>query len=569
MTPPDDIPRPWLASYKENVPHTYSGSAYKNLGSFLEAMFAQHADLPAFSNFRRTLSYREIGERARAFAAYLQNELGYQPGDRLALMMPNILQFPICLYGCMLAGVVAVNVNPLYTTRELEHQLNDSGVRGIVLAENFTRSVAEVRPQVPGLHDIIVTCYGDEMGWFWSPIVDFYVRHIGKLVPKYYLPGVIPFKKLLKTGRTLPFTPYDARPDEMAMLQYTGGTTGVAKGAMLSHANLLANAGQIKLWITGGNIGPGDVLITALPLYHIFCCTINSLGFSSCGVHAVLVTNPRDIKSFVTILRRHPPTMITGLNTLFKTLLNTPAFRQLDFSRLRYVIAGGMPLEKTVSDEWQALTGNVIVEGYGLTEASPLVCVNHMDTAAYNGTIGYPMPGTDVTLRDDSGALVPPGEPGEMWIRGPQVMQGYWQQPDETRRVLEDGWLKSGDIAVMRPDGALKIVDRKKDMILVSGFNVYPSEVEAVLAQHPAVLEVACIGVPCDGSGERVKACIVVRPGEKLTVEALQKYAAANLTGYKRPKAYEFFDSLPKSNVGKILKRELLAREKAKAGGKA
>ena len=569
MTPPDDIPRPWLASYKENVPHSYSGSAYKNLGSFLEAMFAQHADLPAFSNFRRTLSYREIGERARAFAAYLQNELGYQPGDRLALMMPNILQFPICLYGCMLAGVVVVNVNPLYTTRELEHQLNDSGVRGIVLAENFTRSVAEVRPHVPGLHDIIVTCYGDEMGWFWSPIVDFYVRHIGKLVPKYYLPGVIPFKKLLKTGRTLPFTPYDARPDDMAMLQYTGGTTGVAKGAMLSHANLLANAGQIKLWITGGNIGPGDVLITALPLYHIFCCTINSLGFSSCGVHAVLVTNPRDIKSFVTILRRHPPTMITGLNTLFKTLLNTPAFRQLDFSRLRYVIAGGMPLEKTVSDEWQALTGNVIVEGYGLTEASPLVCVNHMDTAAYNGTIGYPMPGTDVTLRDDNGALVPPGEPGEMWIRGPQVMQGYWQQPDETRRVLEDGWLKSGDIAVMRPDGALKIVDRKKDMILVSGFNVYPSEVEAVLAQHPAVLEVACIGVPCDGSGERVKACIVVRPGEKLTVEALQKFASANLTGYKRPKAYEFFDSLPKSNVGKILKRELLAREKAKAGGKA
>ena len=569
MNTPDDIARPWLASYKEGVPHTFSGSKYENLGAFLEDMFARHADRPAFSNFRRTLSYREIGERARAFAAYLQHELGYQPGDRLALMMPNILQYPICLYGCMLAGVVAVNVNPLYTTRELEHQLNDSGVHGIVLAENFTRSVAGVRPQVPSLRDIIVTRYGDEMGAFWAPIVNFYVRHVAKLVPKYYLPGVIPFKKLLKIGRTLPFTRHDAKPDDMAMLQYTGGTTGVAKGAMLSHANLLANATQINLWIVGGNIGPGDVIITALPLYHIFCCTINSLGFSSCGVHSVLVTNPRDIKSFITILRRHPPTMITGVNTLFKTLLNNPAFRRLDFSRLRYVIAGGMPLEKAVSDDWQALTGNVIVEGYGLTETSPLVCVNHMDTATYNGTIGYPMPGTDVTLRDDSGALVPPGEPGEMWIRGPQVMQGYWQQPDETRRVLEDGWLKSGDIAVMRPDGALKIVDRKKDMILVSGFNVYPSEVEAVLAQHPAVLEVACIGVPCDGSGERVKACIVVRPGEKLTVEALQKYAAANLTGYKRPKAYEFFDSLPKSNVGKILKRELLAREKAKAGGKA
>ena len=566
MNTPDDIARPWLASYKEGVPHTFSGSKYENLGAFLEDMFARHAGRPAFSNFRRTLTYRDIAERARAFAAFLQNELGYKPGDRLALMMPNILQYPICLYGCMLAGVVAVNVNPLYTTRELEHQLNDSGVRGIVLAENFTRSVAGVRPQVPSLRDIIVTRYGDEMGAFWAPIVNFYVRHIAKLVPKYYLPGVIPFKKLLKIGRTLPFTRYDAKPDEMAMLQYTG-TTGVAKGAMLSHANLLANATQINLWIVGGNIGPGDVIITALPLYHIFCCTINSLGFSSCGVHSVLVTNPRDIKSFLTILRRHPPTMLTGVNTLFKTLLNNPAFRRLDFSRLRYVIAGGMPLEKAVSDDWQALTGNVIVEGYGLTEASPLVCVNHMDTAAYNGTIGYPMPGTDVTLRDDNGAIVPLGEPGEMWVRGPQVMQGYWQHPDETRRALQDGWLKTGDIAVMRPDGALKIVDRKKDMILVSGFNVYPSEVEAVLAQHPAVLEVACIGVPSEGSGEKVKACVVARPGKKLTMEELQKFANAHLTAYKRPKVYEFCDDLPKSNVGKILKRELVAREKAKAKG--
>ncbi|WP_454993349.1 AMP-binding protein [Cardiobacterium hominis] len=559
--------RPWLASYKEGVPHTFSGSKYENLGAFLEDMFARHADRPAFSNFRRTLTYRDIAERARAFAAFLQNELGYKPGDRLALMMPNILQYPICLYGCMLAGVVAVNVNPLYTTRELEHQLNDSGVRGIVLAENFTRSVAGVRPQVPSLRDIIVTRYGDEMGAFWAPIVNFYVRHVAKLVPKYYLPGVIPFKKLLKIGRTLPFTRYDAKPDEMAMLQYTGGTTGVAKGAMLSHANLLANATQINLWIVGGNIGPGDVIITALPLYHIFCCTINSLGFSSCGVHSVLVTNPRDIKSFLTILRRHPPTMLTGVNTLFKTLLNNPAFRRLDFSRLRYVIAGGMPLEKAVSDDWQALTGNVIVEGYGLTETSPLVCVNHMDTTTYNGTIGYPMPGTDVTLRDDNGAIVPLGEPGEMWVRGPQVMQGYWQHPDETRRALQDGWLKTGDIAVMRPDGALKIVDRKKDMILVSGFNVYPSEVEAVLAQHPAVLEVACIGVPSEGSGEKVKACVVARPGKKLTMEELQKFANAHLTAYKRPKVYEFCDDLPKSNVGKILKRELVAREKAKAKG--
>ena len=567
MNTPDDIARPWLASYKEGVPHTFSGSKYENLGAFLEDMFARHADRPAFSNFRRTLTYRDIAESARAFAAFLQNELGYKPGDRLALMMPNILQYPICLYGCMLAGVVAVNVNPLYTTRELEHQLNDSGVRGIVLAENFTRSVAGVRPQVPSLRDIIVTRYGDEMGAFWAPIVNFYVRHIAKLVPKYYLPGVIPFKKLLKIGRTLPFTRYDAKPDEMAMLQYTGGTTGVAKGAMLSHANLLANATQINLWIVGGNIGPGDVIITALPLYHIFCCTINSLGFSSCGVHSVLVTNPRDIKSFLTILRRHPPTMLTGVNTLFKTLLNNPAFRRLDFSRLRYVIAGGMPLEKAVSDDWQALTGNVIVEGYGLTETSPLVCVNHMDTATYNGTIGYPMPGTDVTLRDDNGAIVPLGEPGEMWVRGPQVMQGYWQHPDETRRALQDGWLKTGDIAVMRPDGALKIVDRKKDMILVSGFNVYPSEVEAVLAQHPAVLEVACIGVPSEGSGEKVKACVVARPGKKLTMEELQKFANAHLTAYKRPKVYEFCDDLPKSNVGKILKRELVAREKAKAKG--
>ena len=564
MTTTDDIPRPWLASYRAEVPHDCAGGEYPNLAAFLEAMFARHAALPAFSNFRRTLSFAEIGERARAFAAYLRHDLGYQPGDRLALMMPNILQFPICLYGCMLAGVVVVNVNPLYTARELEHQLNDSGARGIVLAENFTRSVAEVRPQVPGLKDIIVTCYGDEMGWFWSPVVDFYVRHIGKLVPPYYLPDVIAFKKALRKGRRLPYAPHQAAPNDMAMLQYTGGTTGVAKGAMLTHANLLANAAQINLWIGSYNIGPDDVLITALPLYHIFCCTINSIAFSGRGAHSVLVTNPRDIKSFITILRRHPPTMLTGVNTLFKTLLNTPAFRTLDFSRLRFVIAGGMPLEKTVSDEWQQLTGNIIVEGYGMTETSPLISVNHMDTKAYNGTIGYPISGTDVSLRDDDGKLVPLGEAGEMWVRGPQVMKGYWHHEDETRRVMQDGWLKTGDIAQMQPDGALKIVDRKKDMILVSGFNVYPSEVEAVLAQHPDVLEVACIGVPNEGSGEKVKAFIVPRAGAKPTVEALQKFASANLTAYKRPKVYEFCDELPKSNVGKILRRELVAREKAK-----
>ena len=304
MTTTDDIPRPWLASYRAEVPHDCAGGEYPNLAAFLEAMFARHAALPAFSNFRRTLSFAEIGERARAFAAYLRHDLGYQPGDRLALMMPNILQFPICLYGCMLAGVVVVNVNPLYTARELEHQLNDSGARGIVLAENFTRSVAEVRPQVPGLKDIIVTCYGDEMGWFWSPIVDFYVRHIGKLVPPYYLPDVISFKKALRKGRRLPYAPHQAAPDDMAMLQYTGGTTGVAKGAMLTHANLLANAAQINLWIGSYNIGPDDVLITALPLYHIFCCTINSIAFSGRGAHSVLVTNPRDVRSFIRLLSK-------------------------------------------------------------------------------------------------------------------------------------------------------------------------------------------------------------------------------------------------------------------------
>ena len=557
----------WLQSYQEGVRPEIDVRRYSSICEVFHETAYLYGKRSGFTNFGKVQTYAQTARLAEQFASYLQNVLKLEKGARVAVMLPNLLQYPVAVFGILQAGGIVVNVNPLYTPRELEHQLNDSGVRGIVLAENFTRSVAGVRPQVPSLRDIIVTRYGDEMGAFWAPIVNFYVRHVAKLVPKYYLPGVIPFKKLLKIGRTLPFTRYDAKPDEMAMLQYTGGTTGVAKGAMLSHANLLANATQINLWIVGGNIGPGDVIITALPLYHIFCCTINSLGFSSCGVHSVLVTNPRDIKSFLTILRRHPPTMLTGVNTLFKTLLNNPAFRRLDFSRLRYVIAGGMPLEKAVSDDWQALTGNVIVEGYGLTETSPLVCVNHMDTATYNGTIGYPMPGTDVTLRDDNGAIVPLGEPGEMWIRGPQVMQGYWQQPDETRRVLQDGWLKSGDIAVMRPDGALKIVDRKKDMILVSGFNVYPSEVEAVLAQHPAVLEVACIGVPSEGSGEKVKACVVARPGKKLTMEELQKFANAHLTAYKRPKVYEFCDDLPKSNVGKILKRELVAREKAKAKG--
>ncbi|UJF24978.1 AMP-binding protein [Suttonella sp. R2A3] len=552
------LDRPWLEHYPPGRPAEIESFHHQNLADYLQAVFVEYADEPSYTNFGTTLTFRQVSERAHAFAAYLQHELGYKKGDRIALMMPNLLQYPVCFYGCQLAGLVVVNVNPLYTARELEHQLHDAQVKGIVIAENFAHTLADARNQLPEIEDIIVTKFGDELGFFKGMALNFAIRYIKKLVPNYYLAGALNYSDVVSKGKSLELKRVEMTLDDVAMLQYTGGTTGVAKGAMLTHKNILANVEQVNLWVGEEVKESGLIMITALPLYHIFCCTVNCLLFPSKGMHSVLVTNPRDMKSFVKLLAKYPPAVTTGVNTLFKGLLNTDGFDRLDFSDLKFVISGGMPLEKVVSEEWQAVTGNVIIEGYGLTETSPIVCVNWLYADGFTNGIGYPMPSTEVMLCDEDGEVVGVDTPGEMWVRGPQVMKGYWNQPEENKTAItEEGWFKTGDMAQMDETGFFKIVDRKKDMILVSGFNVYPTEVEGVIMEHPAVLEVGCIGVPSEESGEVVKAYIVLKKGKKVSEEELRKFAKENLTGYKRPKFYQFCDELPKSNVGKILRRKL------------
>lgn len=553
-----DSPKPWLAYYPSHVPADLPEAPFVSLAAYLDDMFAKNGHARAFTNFGTTLTFAEIEERSRAFAAYLQRVLGYKPGDRLALMMPNLLQFPVVFYGCLRAGVVVVNVNPLYTPHELKHQLMDAEVKGIVIAENFAKTLSEIHGSLPSIEHIILTRFGDELPFWKGKAVNGIVKYVKKLVPHHDLYNIISYRRILKKGRALDFTPPELTPKHLAMLQYTGGTTGLAKGAMLSHGNLLANAQQIDCWIGDAVDNAGGIMITALPLYHIFCCTVNALVFPARGLHSVLITNPRDMAGFVNILRKYPFTVITGVSTLFKGLLHQSAFKGLDFSRLRLAVAGGMPLEEGVSEQWREVTGNVIIEGYGLTETSPVVCCNQVGNKRFSGTIGYPLSSTEVSLRDDDGREVPHGEAGELWVRGPQVMQGYWRQEGESAHALHpDGWFKTGDIARMDANGQFRIVDRKKDMILVSGFNVYPSEVEAALAGHPAVLEVGCCAVPSQDSGEIVKAFIVVREGRETSEEELKAYARQRLTAYKCPRSYQFCVALPKSTVGKILRRKL------------
>lgn len=550
--------KPWLAHYPPHVPAELPAAPFACLGDYLQDIFTRFADKPAFSNFGTTLTFATIEERSRAFAAYLQRVLGYKPGDRLALMMPNILQFPIVFYGCLRAGIVVVNVNPLYTPHELRHQLMDAEVRGIVIAENFAKTLSEIHGSLPSVEHVILTRFGDELPYFKGKTVNAIVKYVKKLVPHHDLYNIIPYRRILKKGRRLDFTPPALGGQDLAMLQYTGGTTGLAKGAMLSHGNILANVQQIDVWIGGFLDKAGQVLITALPLYHIFCCTANILCLPSRGMHSVLVTNPRDMPGFVKILRRYPFAVITGVSTLFKGLLQQSAFKTLDFSRLRVTVAGGMPLDQSVAEEWREVTGNSITEGYGLTETSPVVCFNLLEEQGWNGTIGYPLPSTEISLRDNDDVEVPLGEAGEIWVRGPQVMQGYWRQEGESAHAFaEGGWFKTGDIARMDEYGRLRIVDRKKDMILVSGFNVYPNEIECVLSGHPAVLEVGCCAVPSAESGEMVKAYIVLREGRETSEEELKAFARQRLTAYKCPRSYQFCTDLPKSTVGKILRRKL------------
>ncbi|BFI66430.1 long-chain-fatty-acid--CoA ligase [Yersinia pseudotuberculosis] len=549
----------WLKRYPADVPAEIDPDRYSSLIDMFENAALRYADQPAFINMGEVMTFRKLEERSRAFAAYLQQGLGLQKGDRVALMMPNLLQYPIALFGVLRAGMIVVNVNPLYTPRELEHQLSDSGAVAIVIVSNFAHTLEKVVFKTQVRH-VILTRMGDQLSAAKGTLVNFVVKYIKRLVPKYYLPDAISFRTVLQKGRRMQYVKPDVINTDTAFLQYTGGTTGVAKGAILTHRNMQSNLEQAKA-AYAPLLQPGrDLVVTALPLYHIFALTVNCLLFIELGGRSLLITNPRDIPGMVKELSRYPFTAITGVNTLFNALLNNEEFTHLDFSTLRLSVGGGMPVQKAVAEKWETLTGKHLLEGYGLTECSPLVTGNPYDLKHYSGSIGLPVPSTDVRLRDDDGNDVELGKPGELWVRGPQVMLGYWQRPDATDDVLKDGWLATGDIATMDEDGFLRIVDRKKDMILVSGFNVYPNEIEEVVALHAKVLESAVIGVPNEVSGEAVKV-FVVKKDASLTPEELLTHCRRYLTGYKVPKIVEFRDELPKSNVGKILRRELRDEE--------
>ncbi|ELZ8934304.1 long-chain-fatty-acid--CoA ligase FadD [Cronobacter dublinensis] len=553
----------WLNRYPADVPAQINPDRYHSLVDLFEQSCTRFADQPAFTNMGEVMTFRKLEERSRAFAAWLQQGLGLQKGDRVALMMPNLLQYPVALFGILRAGMIVVNVNPLYTPRELEHQLNDSGASAIVIVSNFAHTLEKVVDKTQVKH-VILTRMGDQLSTAKGTLVNFVVKYVKRLVPKYHLPDAISFRRALHNGYRMQYIKPEVTPDDLAFLQYTGGTTGVAKGAMLTHRNMLANLEQVL-----GTYGPllhrgKELVITALPLYHIFALTMNCLLFIELGGQNVLITNPRDIPGLVKELGKYPFTAMTGVNTLFNALLNNKDFHKLDFSSLHLSAGGGMPVHQAVAERWEKLTGQFLLEGYGLTECSPLVSVNPHDIDYHSGSIGLPVPSTEVKLIDDDGNEVAPGEPGELCIKGPQVMLGYWQRPDATDEILQDGWLRSGDVAVMDEEGFLRIVDRKKDMILVSGFNVYPNEIEDVVMQHSGVQEVAAVGIPSEASGELVK-IFVVKKEASLTEEALITFCRRHLTGYKVPKQVEFRTELPKSNVGKILRREL--RDEARRAG--
>lgn len=548
--------RPWFKSYPQGVPHDVDLEQFRSIVSVLEDSIGKYRDRPAFRNFGKTLTYGEIDTLSRQFAAYLLGELKLKKGDRIAIMMPNCLQYPIAIFGVLRAGLTVVNVNPMYTPRELKHQLVDSGATVLLVVDNFGKTVQEALPGTP-VRQVVTTALGDMVGFPKGAIINFVLKYVKKMVPDYDIPGTVRFKDTLTLGQLHTLPDIEIDPGDIAFLQYTGGTTGVAKGAMLTHRNMVANMQQAAAWI-GRNVQPdGELIVTALPLYHIFALTANCLVFMKFGALNHLITNPRDMPGFVKELSNIQFTAITGVNTLFNGLLNTPGFDQVDFSRLHLTLGGGMAVQRAVAEKWKKVTGVTLVEAYGLTETSPAACINPMDLQDYNGAIGLPVPSTDACLKDDDGNVVATGEVGELCIKGPQVMKGYWQRPEETANVIDaDGWLHTGDMAKMDDNGFFYIVDRKKDMILVSGFNVYPNEVEDVIAGIEGVLEVAAIGVPDEKSGEAVKV-FIVKKDPNLTADQIKAFCRDNLTGYKQPRYIEFRTELPKTNVGKILRKEL------------
>jgi len=551
------VDKVWLKSYPKEVSVDITVDPNDSLCKMISRSCKKYPHKKAYTNFGSELTFADVDRLSRDFAAYLQHVCKLKRGDRVAVMLPNILQYPIVVFGILRAGLIAVNVNPLYTARELEHQLKDSGATAIVLWANAAE-VVEKSLLHSDIQHVILTKLGDMLSFPKGLIFNFVMKYVRKQIKPYYLPTAVPFMEALKQGAQAPLQQFDITAKDTAFLQYTGGTTGIAKGAVLSHGNLLANMYQAGAWLTGYyKEGEDDIIITALPMYHIFSLTANLLYFFSQGGLNVLITNPRDIKSFAKIIKHYAFTTIAGVNTLFNVLANEPLFKQCDFSRLKLALGGGMAVQHAVADHWQAVTGVPIVEAYGLTEASPAVTVNRLDIKEFTGSIGLPLPSTDVKICNDQGDELPLGQPGELYVRGPQVMQGYWRREEETKTVLSsEGWLHTGDIATIDEEGYIRLVDRKKDMILVSGFNVYPNEIEDVVASMPGVAEVAAIGVPDSYSGEVVKLFIVKRSPE-LTKEQVQQYCRESLAGYKRPKYIEFRDELPKTNVGKILRRGL------------
>ena len=552
----------WLKHYPKGVPPEVDIHQYASLKHMLEASFATYKDLPAVSNMGKTLSYGELDQLSRYFAAYLQKIAGLEKGDRVAIMMPNLLQYPVAVFAALRAGLVVVNVNPMYTPRELEHQLKDSGAKAIVILENFAHTLAKVIDKT-GVETVIVTEIGDMLSVPKRQIVNFVVRNVKKMIPDWKIQNTASLKQAINDGKWQNLEDVELDHKDLAFLQYTGGTTGVSKGAMLSHKNMVSNVLQMTGWMAQANIRDGEIVITALPLYHIFALTVNLIQFVRMGGQNILITDPRDFKAFVAELKKHKFSIITGVNTLFNALLNTPGFADVDFSHLKWSGGGGMAVQGPVANRWKEVTGCVLTQGYGLTETSPVASSTSPLEEKFTGSIGMPLPNTEIGIMDDNGKELPLGEIGEICIRGPQVMEGYWQRQDETDKVMLDGgWFRSGDMGRMNERGESFIEDRKKDMILVSGFNVYPNEIEEVAVAHPGVLEAAAVGRPNEKSGE-VVVLYAVRKDPNLTAKDLLAYLKENLTAYKVPREIIFRNDLPKTNVGKILRREL--RDEVKA----
>lgn len=549
--------RPWLKNYPKGVPANIDPNEYSTLVQMFEEVFEKYKKLPAFSCMGKELTYDQVNKMSQAFGAYLHSR-GLEPGDKIAIMMPNLLQYPIALFGALRAGLVVVNTNPLYTPREMLHQFSDAGVKAIVIAENFAANLQKILGDTQ-IKTVILTSIGELLGFPKKTVVNFVVRSLKRMVPKFEITNAVTFSEAIKQGRKFKLRAYEGTADDVILLQYTGGTTGVSKGAMLTNRNLVANMQQIKAIMSTQTKEKEEIALCPLPLYHIFAFTVNCLAIMCIGGLSVLVTNARDLPSVIKAMKSYPISIMTGVNTLFNALLNHKDFNTIDFSALKITAGGGMAVQRPVAEQWQRITGCFLSEGYGLTETSPVATSNPYENGRL-GTIGIPVPSTDVRIVDDQGNVLPSNEVGEIQIKGPQVMKGYYNRPEATAQVISNGWLKTGDIGKMSEDGFFEIVDRKKDMILVSGFNVYPNEIEEVIAGHPKVLEVAAIGVPDAKSGEVVKV-FVVKKDKSLKKDEIIQFCRENMTGYKVPKQVEFRDDLPKTNVGKILRREL--REKA------